>query len=166
LYFLLVCLDKIAEWKGLDGSDDTIGSGSLEEVSLLGKNGGTLQINLDSSLGGIDLSGFVVDLALQDFLLALGLSDVLNTNMDTLFENSSIDKLVDTNTDGTLGDVENNSGSSVVSLVGHTLMNSRIGEDINVVTDLDGHQVLGQVDGSMLPEFLGKHVARTRSGTE
>jgi hypothetical protein len=86
--------------------------------------------------------------------------------MDTLFENSSVDQLVDTNTDGTLGDVENNSSSSVVSLVGHTLVNTRIGKDINVVTDLDGHQVLGQVDGTMLPVLLGKHVARTRSGSK
>ena len=53
----------------------------------------------------------------------------------------------------------------MVSLVRHTLVDGGIGKDIDVITDLDLHQVLRKVDWSMLPEFLGKHVARTRSGT-
>ena len=45
-------------------------------------------------------------------------------------------------------------------------MDGGIGKNINVISDLDFHQVLRKVDWSMLPEFLGKHVARTRSGSE
>jgi len=91
---------------------------------------------------------------------------VLDSHVDALFEDASVDHLVDTDSDGGLGDVEDDSGASVVSLVGHALVDGGIGEDVHVVSDLDVHQVLGEVDGSVLPEFLGKHVARARSGSE
>lgn len=163
---LLIILNEITEWKGLDGSDDAIDSSSLEEVSFLGLLWLTLEVYLDSGLSGLGLGSFVILLALQNFFLALGLSDVLNADMDTLFNNSSVDELVDTDSNSTLGDVENNTSSAVVSLVWHTLVDGGIGENINVVTNLDVHQVLGKVDRSMLPELLGKHVARTRSDSE
>ena len=91
---------------------------------------------------------------------------MLNTNMDTLLKDTSVNLLVDTDTDGRLGYVENDTGTSVVVLVGHTLVDGRVGEDINVVTNLDGEHVLGEVGHAMLPELLGKHVARTRTGSE
>jgi len=161
----LICLHKVTEWQRLDGGYFTVVTSSLKEVSLLGKLWGTLQVDLDAGLGGFGLGGLVFNLALQNFLLAFGGSDVLDTNMDTLFDDSSIDQLVHTNTDGGLGNVKDNSGSTVVSLVGHTLVNGRIGKDINVITNLDFHQVLGEVNGSLLPELLGEHVTRTRPDT-
>ena len=90
---------------------------------------------------------------------------MLDADVDALLENAAIDKLVDADTDCGLGNVEYNAGAAVVVLVGHTLVDGRISEDIDVVTDLDGHQVLGKVNGSLLPELLGEHVARTRAGT-
>lgn len=164
--FFVIVLDKITEWKRLDRSDFTIISGSLEEVSILWKLGSSLKIHLDSSLCGFSLGSFVVLLSLQDFLLALGWSDVLNANMNTLFDNSSIDQLVDTYTDGRLRNIEDDSSSSVVSLVGHTLVDRGIGENINIVTNLDLHQVLGKMNGTMLAKFLREHVSRTRSDTK
>jgi len=91
---------------------------------------------------------------------------VLDSDMDALFDDAAVDHLVHADSDGGLGDVEDDSGASVVSLVGHTLVDGRIGEDVDVVTDLHVHQVLAQVDGAVLPEFLGEHVARTRSDSE
>ena len=111
------------------------------------------------------LGSLIVLFALQDFLLALGGSHVLDTNMNALFNDSTIHQLVDTNSHSRLGHIENNSRSSVVSLVGHTLVNGRIGKNIHIVTDLDLHQVLRQVDGATLSELLGEHVARTRPNT-
>ena len=160
------CLKKVTEWKRLDGGNLSINTGSLEEVCFLGKLGGTLEVDLDTSLGSLCLGGLIVDDALQNFLLALGLSYVLNTDMNTLLENTSIDKLVDTDTDGRLGNVEDNSSASMVTLVRHTLVNGRVGEDVDVVTNLHAHEVLREVDGSMLPMLLGKHVARTRPYSE
>ena len=138
----------------------------FQKVSLLGKLGCSLQIDLDTGLGGFRLGLFVIDLALEDFLLALGVTDVLDSNMNTLFDDASVDQLVDTDSDSRLGDIEDDSGASVVSLVGHTLVDGWIGKDVDVVSDLDVHQVLAQVNGAVLPEFLGKHVARARSGSE
>lgn len=91
---------------------------------------------------------------------------MLDSDMNALLDDTAVDLLVDTDTDGGLGNVEDDSGTSMVSLVGHTLVDGRIGKDIDVVTNLDVHQVLAEVDGSMLPKFLGKHVARTRSNSE
>lgn len=165
-FFPSLFLNKITEWQRLDGGNFSVGASSLEEVSFLWKDGGTLEVDLDSSLGGFSLGLFVLDLALQDFLLALTGSDVLNADMDTLFDNSSIDQLVHTNTNGTLGNIENNSGSAVVSLVGHTLVDGRIGKDVHIVTNLHFSQVLRKVDRSVTTELLGKHVARTRPYTK
>ena len=91
---------------------------------------------------------------------------MLNTNMDALLKNASVDELVHTNTDGRLGHVENDTSAAVVVLVRHTLVDGRVGKDIDVVTDLDGEHVLGEVGHAMLPELLGEHVARTRTDTE
>ena len=91
---------------------------------------------------------------------------MFNTNMDSLFDDSSIYQLVDTDTNGSLGHVENDSGTSVVTLVRHTLVDGRVGKNINVVTDLDVHQVLREMDGTMLAMFLREHVARTRPDTK
>ena len=126
----------------------------------------TLEVNLLTSLTSSLLGSFVGLDTGDDLLLALGGADVLNTNMDTLLEDTSVHVLVHTNTDGRLGHVENDTGTSVVVLVGHTLVDGRVGEDINVVTDLNGEHVLGKVGHAMLPELLGKHVARARTGSE
>jgi len=98
--------------------------------------------------------------------LALGVTDMLDSDMNALLDDAAVDLLVDTDSDGGLGNVEDDSGASVVSLVGHTLMDGGIGKDVDVVPDVDVHQVLTEMDGTMLPMFLGKHVARTRSDSE
>jgi len=86
--------------------------------------------------------------------------------MDTLLEDTSVHHLVDTDTNGRLGHVEDDTGAAVVVLVGHTLVDGRVGKDIDVVTNLDGEEVLGEVGQSMLAEFLREHVARTRADSE
>ena len=41
-------------------------------------------------------------------------------------------------------------------------MDGGVGEDVNIVTDFHGHEVLGEGGGTMVAELLGEHVARTR----
>jgi hypothetical protein len=41
-------------------------------------------------------------------------------------------------------------------------MNSGVGKDVDIITDLDLHQVLRQMNGTMLTVLLGEHMARTR----
>ena len=149
----------------MDGGDSSISTRSSKEVSLLGLDGVTLQVNLLPTLTGSLLGGFVGLNTGDDLLLALGLADVLDADVDALLEDAAVDELVHTDTDGGLGNVEDDTGAAVVVLVGHTLVDGGISEDVNVVTDLDGHHVLGEVDGSLLPEVLGEHVAGTRAGS-
>ena len=49
----------------------------------------------------------------------------------------------------------------VVELVGHTLLDSSIGLDINDITNLVGLQVSGERDGTMLSELTREHVTST-----
>jgi len=161
----LLCLHQITEWKWLDGGELGV-TGRFQKVSFLGQLWCSLDGDLDSGLGSFGLGQFVVDLALKDLFLALGVTNMLDSDMNALFDDAAVDLLVHSDTDGGLGDIEDDTGASVVSLVGHTLVDGGIGEDIDVVTDLDVHKVLRQVDGTILPELLGKHVARTRSDSE
>lgn len=87
---------------------------------------------------------------------------MFDANVDALFNDAAIDQFVDSDADGRFSHVKDNAGSSVVSLVGHTLVNGRVGKNIDIVTNLDLHEVLGEVDRSVLTELFGKHVARTR----
>lgn len=162
----MISLDQVTERKRLDGGNSSISSRSSKEVSLLGLGGVTLEVNLVASLTSSLLGGLVGLDTGDDLLLTLRGADVLNTNMDTLLKDTSVNVLVHTNTNGRLGNIENDTGASVVVLVGHTLVDGRVGKDVNVVTDLHGEEVLGKVGHAMLPELLGKHVARTRTGSE
>ena len=59
---------------------------------------------------------------------------VFNADVDSLGDDSSTDTLVDDNTEGVLGDIENDASLSVVVLVGHTLLDGTVGNDINVIS--------------------------------
>lgn len=163
---LLPNLNKVAERKRLNSSNNTVLSSSLKEVSSLGLKRLTLEVNLYSSLLGLNFGKLVGNLAGDDFLLTGRLPDVLNAYMDTLLKDASVDGLVDTNSNGRLGNVENDTSTSVVVLERHTLMNGRITEDINVVTNLHRHEVLRKVWQSVLTVLLLEHVAGSSASSE
>lgn len=100
-------------------------------------------------LGG-NLEGVVLLDSLDESLSRSGLSDMLNSDTDPLWDNSSIDLLVDNDTDGDSGDVENSSGLSVVELVWHTLMDGTIGDDINVISNFVVDEISVEWSSSML----------------
>jgi len=161
----IISLNQITERQRLDGGSLGITRGH-QKVSNLGKLGCSLQVDLDSSLGGFFLCLFVVNLTLEDFFLTLGMTNMLDSDMNALFDDTSIDLLVDTDTYGCFRDIEDDSGATVVSLVGHTSVDGWIRENIDVITNLDIHQVLRKMNGSVLTVLLGKHVARTRPDSE
>ena len=86
--------------------------------------------------------------------------------MNTLLDDTSVNKLVNTYSYSGLGYIENDSGTSVVMLVGHTPVDGGVGEDINVITNLYLHHVLRKGGKSVLTELLGKHVPGTGAGSE
>lgn len=75
------------------------------------------------------------------------------------------DSLVDDDSDGSSGDVEDSSGSSVVSLEWHTLLESSIGLDIDKISALVLGVVGGEVLNSVLAEVASEHVTRSASET-
>lgn len=111
------------------------------EVALLGLSVLTLQV-LSGGLAGsnISLNLLVVLLALDDLRLASGGLQVGGSNVQVLSDDSAVDLLVNSDTNGSLGDVEHNTGSAVVVLEGHTLVNGGINLDVNVVSSLEESQ--------------------------
>jgi hypothetical protein len=128
------CLYQVNVRGGLDGG------GLLrivEEEAGLGGGVLSLQVNslgLASSDGG--LVGLVGHLAGDDLSLASGGLDVGNGNVDLLLHNSGVHHLIHGDANGSLGDVEHNTSTALVELVGHTLVDGRVNSDINIVTAL------------------------------
>lgn len=125
----------------------------------------SLEDNSRSSLLGLGTVGLVLSDSVKEVLSALGVLDVLNTEVDTLLEVSVTNNLVDKNTDGGLGNVVNNTGLTVVELVGHTLLDGTIGLNVNNVSDLVNLQVGRQRNGTILLVVTRESVTSTRSVT-
>lgn len=82
------------------------------------------------------LVGLVGLLAGDDVSLAGGRTQVRNSDVDSLGEDSAVDFLVDNDTDGSLVDVEDDTGAAVVVLERHTLVHGGVDLDVNIVTSL------------------------------
>lgn len=102
-----------------DGSDG-LGGNTLDDVSLTGHAGLTLQVEVDALLLGLALLlGVLLD-TLDEVLTGTGVLDVLDADVDALLHVAVADNLVEEDTDGGLGHVVDDTGLSVESLVGHT----------------------------------------------
>jgi hypothetical protein len=93
-------------------------------VGIPGLEGLTLQVNVDALLLRESPLGSVLLDAVHEFLTALGVLDVLDANVHALLEVSVADTLVDDDTKGGLGDVVDDTGLSVIDLVGHAIKSS------------------------------------------
>lgn len=94
-------------------------------------------------------------------LLALGRSDVLDSDRESLGDQAIANLLVDDDTDGSLRDVPNLTSLSVVELIGHSPVNRRIHHNVHVVTQLVLPSVHIQRNHSASPRSLGEQVAST-----
>lgn len=105
-----------------DGNDGLgLVTGLLDEVGLAGTDSLALQVNVDTLLLGLALLKSVLLDALDEVLAGAGVLDVLDADADTLLEVAVVDLLVEDDTDGGLGDVVDDTGLTVVDLVGHTV---------------------------------------------
>lgn len=133
---------------------------------LSGLSRESLEQNLLALFLGLLLLGGVGLDTVKELLSALGVTDVLNSDVDTLLHVSTVDDLVDDHTNSSGGNVVNDTGLAVVELVGHTLLLRRVGLDVNDVTNSVGDEEGGDVGGTVLLETPPEHVARSRSHTE
>ena len=99
---------------------DSLGFASDHGVGGPGLNSHSLEMHTSSLLlRSLPLGGVILD-TVNELLAALGVLDVLDTDVDTLLKVAVADTLVDDDPEGRLGDVVNDTGLSVVDLVGHT----------------------------------------------
>eukprot|EP00184_Porphyridium_aerugineum_P002202 CAMPEP_0184696216 /NCGR_PEP_ID=MMETSP0313-20130426/3578_1 /TAXON_ID=2792 /ORGANISM="Porphyridium aerugineum, Strain SAG 1380-2" /LENGTH=218 /DNA_ID=CAMNT_0027154793 /DNA_START=51 /DNA_END=707 /DNA_ORIENTATION=+ len=98
-------------------------------------------------------------------LPAPGLADVLDPEMEPLWNVSVSDCLHDFYADGAPGDVEDLRGLSMVVLVGHTLLLGGVCSNVYVLTDLEGLEVCGGVLRPMLSEGTAEEVSRVAAFT-
>lgn len=100
---------------------DGLGGGTLDDVSLTRLSGLALQVEVDALLLGLALLlGVLLD-TLDEVLTGAGVLDVLDADVDTLLDVAVVDDLVEEDTDRGLGHVVDDTGLTVVDLVGHTI---------------------------------------------
>jgi len=105
-------------------------------VTLLGLGVLSLKGDLGTPGLGLGLGGLVLLHASDDLLLALALVDVGDGNVDVLLNDSTVDELLDGNTDSALVHVEDHTGTAVVVLMGHTLVDGRVDLDVDIISSL------------------------------
>ena len=84
---------------------------------------------------------------------------MLDSDVNSLGNNSLSDLFVDDDSDGARIDVEDSSGSAVIELIRHAFMDGTINNDVDDVTDLEGGQGFADVDRSYLPESFSEFVS-------
>jgi len=109
--------------------------------------------------------GLLLDLlvtlhTVQKLLSAFGVLDVLNADMQSLLNNTGVHALVHQDTDGTGGNVPDDTGLAVVVLVRHTLVNTTIAGNVDDLSDVVVLEVGLRGEGAMLAELLLEQVTR------
>ena len=116
------------------------GLASIHDVSFSGLEGNSLCADLLSSLLGVSLQGVIISNSGYESLSALTGTNVLNSHVDSLGNDSVSNSLVDDHTEGMCVDVEHTTSLSVVELVGHALVNGTISNDVDELSlSVSGH---------------------------
>mmetsp|Transcript_32539 Transcript_32539/g.41717 ORF Transcript_32539/g.41717 Transcript_32539/m.41717 type:complete len:104 (-) Transcript_32539:53-364(-) len=78
--------------------------------------------------------------------------------MNFFLNDCSIHEFIDTNSNSTFGDVEDDPSSSMVELVGHTFVLSWICKNIYIIPNFIVYHICRQLRNSICPEALCEHI--------
>lgn len=165
IQFYYVTLDRLDESLVSKRSNGERVVGLVDGKGLGLSGGAGLSSELDNLVLGLGLLSLeIVGLdSVKELLSALGVLDVLDSEVDSLLHESVANNLVDDDANSGLGHVVDDSSSAVVELVGHTLLDGTVGSDVNNVSNLVGLQVDGHGDSSVLLEVPREHVSGSAS---
>lgn len=143
----------LSVWEGLKDTNVSLVE-DLDDLSSLGEDRNTLGDELDPLLLSLLLGGVVLLNSLDESLVTARLSDVLNANVDALAKLLAANDLGDLNTDSGLSHVEHDTGSAVVELVWHTLVDRGISDDVNIIALLEDSQISREIGHPLSSEGL------------
>ena len=123
----------------------------------------SLGVELDSLCLSLSLLGIILSHSSLEGFSALALSDVLDSDVDSLRNDSASVLFVDDQPNSMLSHIENSSCFSMVEFVGHTLVDGAVSNDINVISLLVGCHDLGKMDWTVVSESLAEEVASSSS---
>ena len=92
-------------------------------------------LNLDALLFGLGVKAGIFLNALLELITALGVADVLGPDVDPLWCDVVVDTAVDEETDGTRGNVPDNTSAAVVESVRHALVDGAIDMDVDDIAN-------------------------------
>ncbi len=142
------------------------GLGNFDDTGLSGLSGDSLGEDLDTLLLGLSLLGIIIAHSSLEGLAALTSADMLDSDVNSLGDDSASVLLVDDDSDGVLGHIENTTGLTVVELVGHALVDATIGNNVNEVALSVSLHDLREVNGAVVSEALAEEVSSSGSVSE
>ena len=110
----------------------------VDEVSRTRSSGSSLQFNFLSSFLCLS-SELIVSLnTVQEIFSASGFASMLDSDVNSLLDDSVADNLVNLNTNSSLGNVPDNTSLAMVKLVRHTLVDGTVGFNVNIFSNSEG----------------------------
>ena len=119
-----------------------------------------LRADLDALGLGLSLLGVVGADAVDEGLSALTLAHVFDADVDALGQDAGVDALVNDDSDGVLGHIEDATSLAVVELVRKTGLHRTVADNINIVALFVVGKQPGQRSRSVASERLGEQVSR------
>ncbi len=139
--------EKLSELDGVHVGDASLGS--VNDMGFTRLLGNALGVYLNTPNLSFSLE-FVVSADTFDESLTGGrLADVFNADVNAFGNDASINSLVDDNTEGVLGHVENLTSLSVVELVGHSALVATVADNVNDVVLFEYGEQLGDWGGAV-----------------
>jgi len=146
-------------------SDGGVGLGG-NGVGFAGSDRQSLQLNFLSLLLGLLFQSGIFFYSSQEVITAFRVFDVLDSQVDTLFEITVANNLVDDYSDGSGSNVVHDTSAAVVVFVGHTLLLGTVGFDVDNVPNSVYLQESRELDLTSLFEATLEHVASATAVTE